>query len=187
MFQVILLFMLSVPLSGCLLLNDVNSISAVYLMTPPPDRAIVIFGLSVEGEIDPHAATFNPGFFEIGLDEYSIEREHITGDCWRYNKMRAKVPGIMGTHQYFAFDVKPGYYVATRLIGLNNPKISRKSLVFEVPPGKIVYLGDFIWTTEAAVELKRDPNDVRSLFGEGVLLADTRQGSQYPGAVLCVI
>jgi hypothetical protein len=187
MFQVIVLFMLSVPLSGCLLLNDVNPISPVHLKTPPRDRAIVIFGLSVEGQIDPRAATYNPGFFEIGLDEYSIEREHITGGCWRYNNMRAKVPGIIGTRQYFAFDVKSGYYVSTRLIDPYNPKIARKSLVFEVPAGKIVYLGDFIWTTEASIELKRDPSAVRSWFGEGVLLADTRQGSQYPGGVLCMI
>jgi hypothetical protein len=113
------------------------------------------------------------------MDEYSMEHQNITGNCWRSNYMEGKVPGIVGTRQYFAFDVKPGYYVAREFIDASN-----KNVTFEVSAGRVVYLGDFIWTSESKIELKRDPSAVRSYLGGDVLLADTRQVPQATG-ILC--
>lgn len=157
----------SMLLSGCLLLNDVNQVStlspSIGETALQPGRAIVIYGIGVQGQRKGEPR------FGAQLDEYSVERQSITGNCWRYNKMEATVPAIAGTHQYFAFDVSPGYYVALAYLG----QLDRMT-AFKVPPGHIVFLGDFIWTKEGKVELKRDPEAVRSYFKRDVLLADVK-------------
>jgi len=178
--RLFILLIISVLVSGCFFLNDVNPFSTpdeflANRATPPAERAIVIFGLSVEGP-GYHAIT---RWFSVHMDEYSIERQSITGNCWRSNNMEAKVPGIIGTRQYFSFDVKPGYYVSREFLDASD-----KNLVFEVPAGRVVYLGEFVWTSESRIGLKRDPSTVKSYFGGDVLLANTRQVSQVKG-ILC--
>ncbi|MBS0158074.1 MAG: hypothetical protein JSS26_05755 [Nitrospira sp.] len=175
------LLMINLLLSGCLLLNDVKPISIPDKLTgdrtmPVANRAVVILGLSVEGS--GYNLYTHP--FSIHTDEYSVEHQNITGNCWRYNYVEAKVTGIVGTRQYFAFNVKPGYYVARELFSA-----SRKNLVFEVPAGRIVYLGDFIWTTEAKVEFKRESGAIKSYFGEDVVLAEIREAPHQVTGVLC--
>ena len=86
--------------------------------------------------------------------------------------MDAVVPAIVGTHQYFAFDVMPGFYVFRGY--LDYTEVPYKNVVFEVPDGRIVYLGDFVRLKGGKIELKRDPNSVRAYFNEEVLLAETR-------------
>ena len=174
----IILLATSVLLSGCLLLNDVNS---VPMLSPSigetalqPERAIVIYGIGIEGQHKGEP------MFGAQLDEYSVERQSITGSCWRYNKMEATVPAIVGTHQYFAFEVSPGFYAARSYLSQLD-----KMTAFEVPPGHLVYLGDFIWTIEGKVELKRDPEAVRSYFKKDVLLADTRLVPRVP-SIICM-
>ncbi len=152
--------------SGCLLLNDVNSISTANLPRPTPKvgRAIVLYGIGVEGKWDfPR--------FAIGLDEYSLDQQSLTGNCWRFNRMQESVTAIVGTRQYFLFDVEPGHYVYS---GFNGVRLrdSKKESAFEVPAGRIVYLGDFVYSDDGKVDIRRDLDRVQSYFKENVLLAD---------------
>jgi len=157
----ILLLATSLLLSGCLGLNDVKTLELNFQGTPPADRAYVIVQLSVEESTQ----------LEMFIAEYSLERQDITGTCWRYNLMFPIVPAIGGTRQYFAFDVKPGHYVP-----LAYHDAMSKGIAFEVPAGRIVYLGEFILTSGGKLELKRDLESVKEYFrGREILLAETRQ------------
>ena len=128
-------------------------------------RAIVLYGIGVEGKSDYPR-------FGTGLDEYSLDQQSITGNCWRFNRMQESVTAIIGTRQYFLFDVEPGHYVYS---GFNGARLrdSGKVPAFEVPAGRIVYLGDFIYSDDGKVDIRRDLNRVRSYFKEDVLLAES--------------
>jgi len=129
-------FTIGIILSGCLLLNDVNPISPISPYSrawlgrdkakPPANRAVVVFGVGLEKQ-------YQYAVFPLHIDEYDIERQSITGNCWRYNKMDAVVPAIVGTHQYFAFDVKPGFYVFPGYLGYT--EVPHKNVAFKVPAG----------------------------------------------------
>lgn len=177
----ILLLAMSLLLSGCLGLNDVKAVPMPYkikgkLMTPSADRAWVIFGLVAEG---PGYGDSSPAF-SVHADEYSLDRQNITGNCWRYNHMGANIPRIVGTHQYFAFDVKPGYYVPREPLSA-----LKKHLVFEVPAGRIVYLGDFVWTGKATLDLRRDPGSIEAYFEGEVALAEMKEVLHHPTGIVC--
>ena len=164
--------------SGCLGLNDVKPIGLAFKGMPPADRAYVIVGLSVE----PTQLKRLDYMFSISVAEYSVERQDITGNCWRYNLMYPSVPPFGGTREYFAYDVKPGYYAVLDMLGASE----KQSLAFEVPAGRIVYLGEFTLTSSHGISLNRDPSVVRGHFpGREVLLADTREVLRPHGAV-CV-
>ena len=166
---------------GCLQLSDATPINlhGPYIgnkNTPPPDRALVIVGLGVEGWLPDHQSAF-----AATLYEYSLDRHAVMGNCWRNNRMEARVPAIVGTHEYFVFDVKPGAYVYAGITGT-----TMKHLAFEVPAGQIVYVGDFVWTTfdspkvygeypqmrEGVVEHRNRLEAVKSYFQGKVVLAD---------------
>lgn len=163
-------------LSGCLGLNDVKPLGLSFQGTPPTGRAYAIVALSVEA---PQKQPLGHAF-SIWIEEYSIERQDITGNCWRNNLMYPSVQPFGGTRQYFAFDVKPGYYAAIGYLGTMH-----KQLAFEVPAGRIVYLGEFILTSDGGQRLNRDLSAVRDSFpGRDVLLAETRQVSE-PHGIMC--
>ena len=168
-----------VVFAGCLLLNDVNPVTIKSSHEPMPraDRAIVVYGIGVEGK------SHYPGI-GIGLDEYSIERQSITGDCWRFNRMQASVAAIAGTRQYFAFDVQPGHYVYS---GFNGVRLRdrEETLAFEVPAGRLVYLGDFVYGDDGQVDLRRDFNGVPSYFNQKIILANALSASP-PKLFLCM-
>lgn len=159
-------FSMVILFSGCLGLNDISSISTDSFSRPTAKigRAIVLYGIGVEGKWDyPRFATV--------LDEYNFEQRSITGNCWRFNRMQESVPAIIGTRQYFIFDVKPGHYVYS---GFNGARLRDSGEVptFEVPAGRIVYLGDFVYSNDGKVDIRRDLDRVQSYFKENVLLAD---------------
>lgn len=85
--------------------------------------------------------------------------------------MQESVTAIVGTRQYFLFDVEPGHYVYS---GFNGVRLrdSKKESAFEVPAGRIVYLGDFVYSDDGKVDIRRDLDRVQSYFKENVLLAD---------------
>lgn len=142
--QLLLSIFLLTGLSGCMQFNNVVRIAETEATGPDISRSVVIFGIGVEG-------AWEYPRFAVGLDEYDIERQSITGNCWRYNRMAASVPKDSRAVQRFAFEVEPGYYSfsgfnAVKLVGPN---------AFSVPAGQIVYLGDFIYSGERTVVLHR--------------------------------
>lgn len=134
-----------VSLAGCLMLNDVTPLSIRQDLTPNSRRSVVIYGIGIE-------EAWGYPQFAVALDEYSVQRQSITGNCWRFNRMQATVPGTLGTVQHFAFDVEPGYYVYSgyNAVGLAGPR------GFVVPANRIVYLGDFIYSAERKLDLRRN-------------------------------
>jgi hypothetical protein len=133
----LLLVLIAMLLPGCaLLLNDVNSLS--HVESPRSYRSVVIYGIETRSGVPR---------FGVSFDEYDIERQRITGNCFRYNRMQARTPVRVGTMNYFVFDVAPGHYVysaGSNLEELFTPDVE-KSKAFLIPAGKTVYLGDFIW------------------------------------------
>lgn len=133
------------PLSACVLLNDTVRLDDSKVLAPRGERALVIYGVAVEG-------AWRYPEFGVSLDEFSIERHAITGDCWSFNRIQASVPKDSTTVQYHAFDVAPGYYIYSgfNAEGLRGPN------TFLVPESEVVYLGDFVYTTDDRVVLRRD-------------------------------
>lgn len=161
--QVSAIIVLTVVCSGCLLLNDVSpvSINTFERLTPKSGRALVIYGIGIEGRWSFPDLT-------VALDEYDARNQSITGNCWRFNRMEASITAIVGTRQYFMFDVQPGHYVYS---GFNSAQ-ARKTWAFEVPVGRAVYLGDFVYVEDGTVDLRRYLASARSYLKEETLLAN---------------
>jgi len=148
--QLILSIFLLAGLSGCMLLNNVVRITETEAAVPDINRSVVIFGIGVEG-------AWEYPRFAVVLDEYDTERQSITGNCWRYNKMEASVPKGSRAVQRFAFEVEPGYYSFS---GFNAVKLVGP-IAFLAPAGQIVYLGDFIYSGERTVVLRRSDDTMK--------------------------
>lgn len=133
-------------LQGCLLLNNVDTISKEKVIRPKANRGIAIVGVAVEAEW-PYPQ------FSISLDEYSIEKQAITGNCWRFNRMTASVPKEAKSAHYFAFEVEPGHYTMSPF---NTPiQETNQAQGFHVPAGQITYIGDFIYAGQKSIILRR--------------------------------
>jgi len=149
--QLVTSFTFVLLLSGCLL-NDVSMLSRGSV-APDPERAVVIYGLGVEGN-------WRSPKFAVQLDEYDVERQRITGNCSRFNRMQTSVLGTPGPVEHFVFDVRPGNYVYSQFNGVG---LSGGAVRFEVPAGQTVYLGDFMATRDQKVVLRRDADTVAGL------------------------
>ncbi len=147
-------------------------------------RTIVVYGVGLEGNWDAIA-------FNVKLDEYNLKTQKATGNCFQFNRMDASVSSTPGPIHYFAFDVRPGAYVYG---AFNSPLACGTPCTapaFEAPEGQIVYAGDFIYSGDHKVEVRRDLdafNNARSkslpdLRGEVVLAKMTP--AQRPGVFLC--
>lgn len=143
-----------ISLQGCLLLNNVDAIPHAKVINPKQDCGIAIVGLAVEG-------VWNYPRFSLSLDEYSLEKQAITGNCWRFNRMTASVPKEAKSLQYFTFDLAPGYYTYSPF-NLPNP-YSEQVQGFYVPAGQITYIGDFIYTENKSIVLRRDDTAIEML------------------------
>ncbi|MBR7800473.1 hypothetical protein [Undibacterium fentianense] len=142
----VLLSMLA-SLQGCMLLNNVDTISKEKVIAPSLYRGIAIVGVALEADW-PYPQ------FSISLDEYSVEKQAITGNCWRFNRMTASVPKEVKSVHYFAFEVEPGHYTMSPF---NTPFQDAKQVQgFHVPAGQITYIGDFIYTGQKSIELRRN-------------------------------
>ncbi|MDQ1923319.1 hypothetical protein [Massilia pseudoviolaceinigra] len=137
------------PLAACLLLSGclMNSTRPLPSGGTPSFfwRAVVVYGIGMEG-------TWDAQRFAVELEEYSLADQAITGGCLFYNRTEGSIPSVPGPVQYVAFDVPAGNYAYGRLI--DEP--SGKATAFNAPAGRIVYLGDFIYTREKRMELRRD-------------------------------
>lgn len=69
-----------------------------------------------------------------------------------------------GPVQHLVFDATPGYYAggAAGVVfsGHTSP------LAFEIPAGQVVYLGDFIYTSDRKVDLRRDINAAKAALAK---------------------
>lgn len=148
-------------------------------------RAIVVLGVGVEGD-------WRYAGFSVELDEYSIQAQAATGNCFHFNRMNATVPSAPGPTRYFAFDVPAGAYVYSPFNGAPlAPAAKHDATAFAAPPGKIVYIGDFTYLRDRVVALRRDldafskarAKSLPNLRGE-VLLAETEQ-VQDPKPFMC--
>lgn len=158
-----------ITLSGCALL-----LNSVELLTNGGEtgagRAVLVYGIAVEG-------IWRASRFAVSLDEYSLEEQKITGDCWRFNRTKASVEAIAGTEKYFAFDVPAGHYVYSGFNG--HGSLSGSDRAFVVQEGHVTYVGKFVYTKTGNVELQRDLStsikaitDSFPMVGENILLAD---------------
>lgn len=160
--------MLAGSLQGCML-NNVSALRSLDPLKPSSGRAIAVFGLGVEAPRD-----FS---FAVTLDEYDPGQKAITGGCWRYNRMRAILPTATKRFERFAFDVRPGSYIYSGFNG--SRKLSGGPVVFDVPPGAVVFLGDFVLITDDAVELRTTQSGP-----EGTTLAVAKPASP-PNIFIC--
>ncbi len=88
------------------------------------------------------------------LYEYDMESQSITGNCWRFNRIRgSSILAIDSSIKYLMFDVAPGYYAGG---GTSLFKGYTSPLAFEVPAGQIVYLGDFIYMNDGHIDLRHN-------------------------------
>lgn len=167
---------IALPLQGCLLLNSIDPLQEGA--TPFLSRATLVYGVDVGAEGRWRLTDTHPKHrtFGISLDEYDIEKQEITGNCWRYNQANALVSVDVPMPQYFAFDVPAGYYVYG---AYGWPEIER-SMAFFVPESKVIYIGTFVYSKNKALKLHRDlEKDKSKIFAtlpklpRNIELADT--------------
>ncbi len=146
------------------------------------ERAILIYGLGVQGDWE------HPRF-GVTLDEYNVQSQNITGDCWRYNRTDASIPSAHGPVKYFAFDVAPGYYVYS---AFNGSPLESETPAFFAPVGKITYIGDFIFSQNQNVVVLRNIDTLKKNLGKSlpnikgeIHLAESMP-VQRPRAFLCM-
>lgn len=137
------------PLAACVLLSGCLMNSTRPLPTggtPSPWRAVVVYGMGIEGDWDyPKLA--------VHLEEYSLTAQAATGNCMFFNQLQASIPAAPAPVRYVAFDVPAGNYVYSPF---NSAALNLATPAFTAPPGRLVYIGDFIYTREKNVVLRRD-------------------------------
>lgn len=139
-------------ITGCSF-NDVNLLT--NFEPPAQDRAIIIFGLGVEGKL-------KEALPQLGLlfHEYNFAKQEATHICFfRYNHLPAGIENKSNEFRYFVFNVASGHYALDIEHAING-----KSLAYEIPTGKIVYLGDYIYTAPYPLILKNDSEQVTTLL-----------------------
>jgi hypothetical protein len=172
-------------LQGCLLLNSTEHLWDGD--TPFLNRTTIVYGVDVNVDaswrwIDVNRITKT---FGVSLAEYNLEKQKITGNCWRYNTAEALVSSDAAMPQYFAFDVPDGYFAF-------DWPIIEPSIAFAAPKGRVVYIGTLVYTKNMTVELHRDLEKEKShIFSalpklpKNIELADTVPVTP-PRGFLCV-
>ncbi|OPK02796.1 hypothetical protein BZ164_19945 [Pseudomonas veronii] len=84
-------------LEGC----GLNSVRPLPAGRPIRDNsAVLVYGVGIESK-------WRAQLCSLQLDEYDIERQVATGNCYRFNHADAVFPGMPGPIHYFAFEVRP--------------------------------------------------------------------------------
>ena len=115
---------------GCLL-NSVHPIIKAPQTKPDSAHAIVVIGVGLD-VVWPFTE------FPLTLDEYSGEKQGITGNCFHYNRIEATRPSIPAKVTYLAYEVPANIYVYS---GRNaNATLAPSSMgrAFRAPPGATV-------------------------------------------------
>lgn len=138
---------LSALLAGCTL-NSVRPLPAGASIDE--SRAVVVFGVGVEGQ-------WNYAGYSVQVDEYDVRAQAITGNCFRFNRMSGAVPPAPGVVRYFSFDAPAGVYAYS---GFNGARLALETgadtPAFSARAGRVVYMGDFIYTKQGSVSIRRD-------------------------------
>ncbi len=138
-----LLLALSGLLSACGL-NNVRKLDSTAAVGP--DRSIIIYGIRVEGKWDAP-------MFSVNLDEYDLQLQGITGNCFRFNRAEAMIPSTEKSTHYFAFEVHQGHFVVSPF---TNADLSISTMAFKTQKGKAVYIGTFLYDKNKKLKLQRD-------------------------------
>lgn len=117
-------------------------------------RAIVVYGVGVDSK-------WNYPELKVELDGYDLHAQALEGNCLRFNRMEASVPTTPGPVRYFAFDVPPGAYVYSPFNGAPLEAAASAAQAFLAPEGRIVYVGDFVYSNARTVLVRRDPGAVK--------------------------
>lgn len=137
---------ISLAVSGCLL----NSVQQIHHRTAiEPGEALVVIGVGL-GAPWPYPT------FSVSLDEYSLQKQKITGDCFHYNHMDATISAGETAVQYFAFRVPAGVYVFSEFNAGPSPRPLPHPAAFIAPKGGVIYFGDYILVGDHTVELRND-------------------------------
>src|ERR1700689_1770139 len=120
------LFLVCADIPGCLL-NSVHSITRAPRTKPDSAHAIVVIGIGLD-------VTWPYTEFQLTFPEYSVEKQSITGNCFRYNRIEATRPSIPAKVTYLAFEVPANVYVYSG--GKANPAPAPSSMgpAFIAPP-----------------------------------------------------
>ncbi len=159
---------------GCLL-NSVHPITTAPRTKPDSAHAIVVIGVGLEV-----AWPFTE--FPLVLDEYSAEKQGITGTCFHYNRIEITRPSNPAKIAYFAYEVPANIYVYS---GRNaNATLAPSSMgrAFIAPPGTMVYFGDYVFVGNGTVEFRRNIEAARS-GAQSVLPRNTILESAEPTTV----
>lgn len=154
----ILMILAGVACTACQL-NNVRTLSNIEV--PSDDRTTIVYGIRVDG---PWAHQK----FGVNLDEYDLNQQNISGNCFRFNRMEASVDSSAREMRYFEFDAKPGYYVYSVFNGAQLRDKNMASRAFVAPQRAVVYVGDFILGPDGKVEFEQEaPRAQRALTPSG--------------------
>jgi hypothetical protein len=140
--------------SGCLL-NSVRRITEPPRVSPGSGDAIVVIGIGLD-------AAWPFQGFALTLDEYSVQKQDIAGNCFHYNRIDATVPSSPTKVTYFAYEVPAGTYVYSRRNANATLDPPAMGSAFIVPPGTTVYFGDYVFAGNQTVKFRRDIEAARS-------------------------
>jgi hypothetical protein len=152
--QWIALLVACVVIPGCLL-NSVHQLKSAPRTKPDAAHAIVVIGVSV-------AVAWPYPEFPLSLDEYSIEKRDITGNCFHYNRIDAVGPSSPTKVTYFAYEVPAGTYVYSRRNANATLDPPVMGSAFVAPGGSTVYFGDYVFVGNQTVRFRRDIETARS-------------------------
>ena len=137
-----------VTVPGCLQ-NSVHRVTETRRAHPDSAHSLVVVGVGLDAAW-PFAA------FSLALDEYSFEKHDTTGNCFRYNHIEATRASSPAKVTYFAYEVPAGAYVYSPFNANAKLAPADSATGFIVPPGKAVYVGDYVFVGDQTVELRRD-------------------------------
>jgi hypothetical protein len=144
-----LLFLIAcISLSGCLL-NAVHPIKHDRPHNPDSNHSIVVIGVGLD-------VPWPYKEFSAVLDEYSLKKKDLTGNCFRYNRIEATRPSTAAPVSYFVFEVPASAYVYGG--GNINARLpaSPNASGFIAPAGKTVYFADYVFVGNESVEQRRN-------------------------------
>jgi hypothetical protein len=135
-------------LPGCLL-NAVNPITHDRAPHPDSNHSIVVIGVGLD-------ATWPYKEISVVLDEYSLKKQDLTGNCFLYNRIEATRPPHPSPVHYFVFEVPASAY--TYGGGNVNAQLppSPNASGFIAAAGKTVYFADYVFVGNQSVEQRRN-------------------------------
>lgn len=131
-------------LEGC----GLNSVRPLPAGRPIRDNsAVLVYDVGIESK-------WRAQLCSLQLDEYDIERQVATGNCYRFNHADAVFPGMPGPIHYFAFEVPAGRYIYSAFNSGCEADVRRQA--YAAPAGRIVFVGNFVYGKDKRLALRRD-------------------------------